>query len=516
MHSKKILSILLFLALCPVLSRAQTDSDISFDTIAMTYPMGKKVKIPIIGTERFAKNIKGEATIERRKSVTLIQIDLGRLPPPSQLGPAFTTYVVWAITPEGTADNLGEYRQRGSETLDNWFGSELSTSTPHRTFSLIITAEPHYLVSSPSRLVVVANQGGREAGLVGQPNRISFSGDSDFERVLVSPEPAAARKDKDYPIELLQARRALDLARYYESENYAQAIFEKARSAFESAERLYQNNQRDEARESAQLAIRLGESARKLSVSKRKAREQRDLIAEKDELLTRLEDEARKRSQESSALQAQLDDEKRRRRALEQENERLLKDVDLARRETGIEKEAREMEKGLYGQLRRENEQLREQLERAQARANVAEQNQQLREQRDSVLRQFETRREARGTVIVLPDNIFEGETSTAISAEGSFKLEALSGLLAKINNNLVIESYTDNRGTQDARFKFTQARAQTLATHLNARGVSTDRIQTFGNGGSNPRQDNRTPQGRAANRRIELIIVESNTPGAN
>src|ERR1044071_2925758 len=106
---------------------AQGSSDVTFDTIAMTYPQGKKIKIPIIGTERFAKNIKGEAIMERRKSVTLIQINIGRLPPPSQVGPAFTTYVIWAITPEGIADNLGEYRQRDNETLDNWLGSEVNT-----------------------------------------------------------------------------------------------------------------------------------------------------------------------------------------------------------------------------------------------------------------------------------------------------------------------------------------------------------------------------------------------------
>src|SRR5437773_2342831 len=91
--------------------RAQVNSDVTFDTLALTYPYDKKVKVPLIGTERFAKNIKGEATIERRKSVTLISVDIGRLPPPSQLGPAFTTYVIWAITPEGQADNIGEFRQ---------------------------------------------------------------------------------------------------------------------------------------------------------------------------------------------------------------------------------------------------------------------------------------------------------------------------------------------------------------------------------------------------------------------
>src|SRR5438045_1525082 len=95
-----VLGLTLFLSGHPGLLRTATaqTSDVTFDTVALTYPYGKKIKVPIIGTERFAKNIKGEATIERRKSITLVSIDIGRLPPPSQLGPAVTTYVIWAIT----------------------------------------------------------------------------------------------------------------------------------------------------------------------------------------------------------------------------------------------------------------------------------------------------------------------------------------------------------------------------------------------------------------------------------
>src|SRR5262249_33127155 len=256
-------------------------------------PYDRKVKVTIIGTERFAKNIKGEAIIERRKSVTLIQIDLGRLPPPSQLGPAFTTYVVWAITPEGIANNLGEYRQRGSETLDNLFGSQISTSTPHRTFSLIITAEPHYLVSSPSRLVVVANQPVKETGVKVYQNKIGFSGDSDFERVLVTPDPVAARKDSKYPIELLQARNAIEIARFKERQNLAPHPLQQGRAVFGPGKQTKKEGKGKRAKRAADLAIRLADSARKLSASRKKARELRDLMAEKDEALTRLEDDLR-------------------------------------------------------------------------------------------------------------------------------------------------------------------------------------------------------------------------------
>src|SRR2546428_11688767 len=105
MRSRQILfsalSVIMLLSGLSLRAAAQINSDVTFDTIAMTYPYGKKIKVPLIGTERFAKNIKGEATIERRKSITLVSIDIGRVPPPTQPGPGVTSHLIWALTPEG-------------------------------------------------------------------------------------------------------------------------------------------------------------------------------------------------------------------------------------------------------------------------------------------------------------------------------------------------------------------------------------------------------------------------------
>ncbi len=528
-----IISFVLFSSY-PKQSFAQGSSDVTFDTIALTYPFDKKIKVPIIGTERFAKNIKGEAVIERRKSVTLIQIDLGRLPPPSQVGTVYSTYVIWAITPEGLVDNIGEYRQRDNETLDNLFGSEISTSTPFPCFSLIITAEPHYLVSSPSKLVVVANQAVRESGVVATPNQISFSGASDYENVLVAPDPSAARKDNRYPIELLQSQRALEIARYYEAENFTSSLFNRAREAYENGERAYQGGNRDQAKESAQMSIRLAERARSFSVSRRKAKDLRDQINEKDEQLTRLEDEIRTKAQTSSEAQNQLEEEKRRRRSIEQENERLLKDLELARRETTLEKQTRELDRNVFSRLETENQKLREDLEKTRQQLDAAqksiiaadnerkeqqqrEQSKQQREQlREQAMRQFETRRESRGLMFTLPDTIFGKETSTALSVEGTQKLAIVADWIKLTNNKMIIETFTDNRGLQDARFQFTKARTESVLNFFVLRGIPAERMQGFANGGSNPKADNKTIQGRTSNRRVELVVIEESLVGGN
>lgn len=492
---------------------AQTNSDVSFDTVVMTYPFDKKVKIPLIGTERFAKNIKGEAVIERRKSVTLIQIDLGRLPPPSQLSPASATYVVWAVTSEGIIDNIGEYRQRDSETMDNLFGSEFSTSTPHRSFSLIITAEPHYLVTSPSRLVVVANQGAREAGVTGGANKINFSGDADFERILVTPDPVATKKDSKYPIELLQARNALEIAKYYEAETYAQTLFDKAKTDLERGEQLYRSGSTEEAKIAGDLAIRQAVQARSLAAGRRRAKEARLLLEEKESEITRLEDQARSGSQSAKDLQAKLDEAARRAKNLEQDNDRLLREVDLAKRELDLARNDSQRNSRRFEEIEDENRKLREELDRVQKNVQVVEKerdkDRQVQKLREQVMSQFETRRDGRGTVLIVPDSYFAGETSVVLSSEGSFKLEVLVSYLKELPNNLIVEGFTDSRGTQDARMNFTKGRVESIMTFFSTRGVNVGRVQGFAQGSSTPRADNKTVKGRAANRRIEITIVD-------
>lgn len=488
-----MMRLLILLLMLPATTLAWQSSDITFETVAMTYPQGKKVRVPMLGTERFAKNIRGEAVIERRKSVTLVTLDIGRLAPPSQLGPAAATYVIWAITPEGVADNLGEFRLRSSETLDNWFGSEIATSTPHRTFSLIITAEPHYLVSAPSRLVVVANQGVREAGVSGGMNRISFSGDSDYERVLVAPDPTATRKDPKYPVELLMAHNALEIARYYEAETYAQELYRRALERLEQAEAEYRANNSSGAREIADLSIRLAAQARALAAGRRRAREQRDLLNERDELLAELEDKLRDANERVSELQARADEAARLRAQAEQENRQLLAENTRLQRELNLAQRELELERTRQadsGRLQEENARLRAELSRlAEASAQLErdkERERRVSSLREQVMKSFETRNDPRGLVVVIPDSVFASETDAS-------RLEPLAELLAAVNNRVYI-SYSNSRA------RLCKDRAEALLKRFTARGVSADRVEVFA--------DSSKSAGERAACRVEALIV--------
>src|SRR5215813_9555858 len=89
--------------------------------------------------------------IRREGTVTRIRIDIDRVAAPSTLGPAFNTYVVWARSPEGMLDNLGELDVKGVK-------GQFSATTRFTQFGILITAEPHYMVDQPSSAVAFRTQ----------------------------------------------------------------------------------------------------------------------------------------------------------------------------------------------------------------------------------------------------------------------------------------------------------------------------------------------------------------------
>ena len=100
------------------------------------------------------------ASVERTtRKGTLVKLHVENMPRPFELGPGYATYVVWAISPEGQADNLGEIKRSGLFFVD----SKIAVTTPLQTFAIIITAEPHFLVTRPSQQSMLENIGASTA-----------------------------------------------------------------------------------------------------------------------------------------------------------------------------------------------------------------------------------------------------------------------------------------------------------------------------------------------------------------
>src|SRR2546430_11736163 len=131
-----------------------SQSDATRTTLAITYPLDQTIEVPFHGTTRLPR-LKGDATVRRQgRRGTRVTLAIDNLPRAYELGSVYTTYVLWAISPDGHVDNLGEIKRSGSGLID----SKIDVTTPLQTFALLVTAEPHFLVHAPSRMVVLENQ----------------------------------------------------------------------------------------------------------------------------------------------------------------------------------------------------------------------------------------------------------------------------------------------------------------------------------------------------------------------
>src|SRR4029453_5201641 len=204
-------------SLVPLPSNAQ--SDMPRQTVAITYPLDETITVKFRGTTLLPR-LKGEAKVRRAgRRGTRVELSIDDLPRASELGGIYTTYVLWAISPDGHVDNLGEIKRGGSVFVD----SKIDVTTPLQTFALILTAEPHFLMKFPSRMVVLENLPPRNGkGEIATVNVQYIGNSSDYFRDRRVPEVA----DRDYretPVSLLGARQAINLAKYTGASKDAEA-----------------------------------------------------------------------------------------------------------------------------------------------------------------------------------------------------------------------------------------------------------------------------------------------------
>src|ERR1044071_6558777 len=173
-------------------------------TLAIGYKNNDSTAINMVGST-IAPRAMGKAEVKHRNGRTRIKLEMANLGNPQAIGPYYTTFVLWAIAPEGQADNLAELPVKTNIEID--------VTTNFQTFGLIITAEPHSAVKLPSPVIVAENtlRRGREAGI--QASSIEYSGDpGTFYAAASSSEPALIA-DYNTPLLILGARRAVEIAR---------------------------------------------------------------------------------------------------------------------------------------------------------------------------------------------------------------------------------------------------------------------------------------------------------------
>lgn len=124
-------------------------------------------------------------------------------------------------------------------------------------------------------------------------------------------------------------------------------------------------------------------------------------------------------------------------------------------------------------------------------------------------LRDLEAQQTERGLLVTLGDVLFAFDKAE-LSAQAAPRLDKLAGFLTQFpERQMLIEGYTDSVGNEAYNLTLSERRAQAVRDALVERGVGSARITARGYGKAHPVADNGSPDGRAMNRRVEIVIAD-------
>ena len=456
-------------------------------SLAVTYPERTTVEVQFRGTRRLPE-ARGKASVRRRRGAAEIDVRLEHMKP-ALFGGDYNTYVLWTVSPEGVVVNGGEFILRGNK-------SRLNTSTPLSTFGMFVTAEPHFLVKEPSALVVLQNV---DASLVAGKRLDTsvvtyegFEGEYAFERETLADVPES---QGEYRVERQQAMTAISLA-------------EKARARRYAPEELARGQ---EAIDQMLVAFGNGANERDLALPARAA------VRAAVEAQTRAEERADQASRD--ARTREIADLRIAKAEAEATEAKARQKMAAAQRERGEALEAKAEAQEAARQARIEQEQAQQMMRRAEMEA---ERLSRLKEEAEryagearsrlhNALNQVvETRETARGVVVNLSDILFASGRST-LGPKTKEVLSRVAGILLVMPDfQLSIEGHTDSTGGQAINQRLSERRANTVGAYLEEAGVAAEKMIALGLGESEPIANNRTPAGRAKNRRVEIVIAQT------
>lgn len=504
----------LFLIALSLSFSAFAQVDVPRRTTAITYPLDEPVIVQFRGTTRYPR-MKGEARLKRTsRNGTEIELSVSKMPRPFELGRGYATYVLWAVSPDGQVDNLGEIKRRGFFEFD----SRISVTTPLQTFALIITAEPHFLVKSPSQEIMLENLSpytvsGRKIDTM--PSIQYFGNSSDFFRDSRTPEIAEIDYSKT-PSTILQAKQAIALARFAGADRDATTELREAEGLVQNAEDSWKAGRKEEEVDiTARRAVSSAVKAESTAIVRKQARDKRNEQARNDAEIRQAETKYADAQGQIDELKRQLSSETRARelaerdvanmtsqvRELRSENGRLREDLGKAR----VEADAAKARIVSIENANREAEDQRAKDARVQSlRANEAA--------LIASLKKYGTvEKTERGIVLTLAETYWSGPRATTFSPLASPRLTTLGELLvANPDYTVQIEAHTDNGGTPEDLENLTNVRSMTIAERLNQLGVPQNRIQPRGMGASLPIAPNTTNASKAKNRRVQMILIPS------
>ena len=507
-------------------------------------------------------NAHGEAKVESKKGYIEIEVEFRNMTEATQFGGEYLTYVLWAVTPEGRTSNLGEILRGGGTS------GKLDVTTELQAFGLIVTAEPYFAVSRPSDVVVMENV--VRADTKGKIELI----DAKYELLQRGQYEHLAnvldlKVNGNMPLELYEARNAVNIARKSGADRFATDTFEKAQSNLKQSEAYRARNAGSKpVTMTARQAVQIAEDSRAIAVKRQDddllaaerqagaAREARaenaaaraknaTTVAENATANAQSETSRIAREAESARLSAQSEADRLKRdnddktRASLAEADRLKRENDNRTQASVDEADRLKRENDLRAstaqstadrlkqdndakmaaaqneadRLRRDND---SQKANAQSELDrIASEKRQLEadktELRSQLLLQFntilQTRDTARGLIVNMSDVLFD-TAKFSLRPEAREKLAKVAGIVSGHPGlRLDVEGHTDNVGGDDYNQQLSEQRGSAVRDYLTQQGMQATSVSTKGFGKTQPVASNETASGRQQNRRVELVI---------
>ena len=415
---------------------------------------------------------KGEAKVTSERGGIVIDARFEGLTPANGFGREYLTYVLWAITPDGRPNNLGEVLPAGTK-------NNITVTTALQSFGLVVTAEPYFSVTQPSDVVVLENQiiQDKTMGVLEKVNahymllpRGTYAETEGAKSVL---DPIT--RNEKLPLELYEANNAIRIAQQAGADKYASDIYRESLRDLKNATDILTGKKPDQKMgiTYARQAVQRAEDARLVTLRKQAAERQRNA-------------ELAQQQAEAHAQQSALDAERAKAAQAQADAERARAEAAAALAQA--------------------------QAAQAQAQAAAASKSaDSAKEARERLLAQLNsvlaTSESARGLIVNMSDVLFETgkynlKPATQISlAKVAGILQAYPGL------KLQVEGYTDNVGSEQFNQKLSENRAGAVRDFLVTQGVKQDNIIATGYGMAKPVADNSTAKGRSLNRRVQLVV---------
>jgi len=479
-------------------------------------------KLDFAGTD-LMPGANGQAKVESKKGYIEIEVEFANLQSPKTFGNEYLTYILWAISPEGRAVNLGEI------LVGDNLRSKLDVTTDLQAFALVVTAEPYYAVRQPSNVVVIENvvredtKGTTEA--VNAKYELMERGGYIPTGYKFDPVVLNAR----LPLEFFEARNALRIAQSEGAEQYASDSYQHAVQLMNNADEYATRKHIDRkpliavAREAVQTA----EDARAIAVKKiDELRLDNERQASADAQATsqgQADDAIRQKEQaqsdtanaQAAKAQAESDTVNAQAAKAQAESDAAKARADAADAQAATTQARTDMadsqasSANALSAAQADAEQSRLAAQQSQASAQQAEADKAAMRTRLSVQLNaiLQTRDSARGLIVSMSDVLFDtGKYSLKPGARE--KLAKVAGiLLAYPGLNIEVGGYTDNVGGDEMNQTLSENRARSVRDYLVQQGVLTNSVSARGFGNTLPVASNDNSAGRQQNRRVELLV---------